>query len=156
VHNFPHQSIAIIILTLNLQAADAAVALPQWDRIAERSPPASAFPDRIIATKTVIGYFTNFVWGDYFYAQIETNNGRMTFLVDKDEDCFLVDRQHLKLKIRYDRMRRYIPQAGGYQSIDVISNIQTDRTDLVRWRKSISPAKLKQCRQRIQRATKSS
>jgi hypothetical protein len=156
MHNFQRQSISIIILTLNLRVADAALALPEWDRIAQRASAVSAFPDRIIATKTVIGYFTNFVWGDYFYAVIETNRGRMTFLVDKDEDCFLVDRQHVKLKIRYDLLQRYIPQAGGYQSIDVIRNIQTDRTDLIRWRKSMSSAKLKQCRQRIERAIRSS
>jgi hypothetical protein len=156
MNNLQRQSISIVILTVSMQVAGMALALPPSDDPIRLSSATPEFPDKIVASKTAIGYFTNFSWGDYFYAVIKTSSGNITFLVDRDEDCFLAYHQKVKLKIRYDRLQRYIPQAGGYYPIDVIRNIQTNRTDLVRWRRSISPAKLKQCRQLIERATKSS
>jgi hypothetical protein len=156
MNNLQHQSIVMLILALSMQAANPTRAVPQSNDLMQLASETPGFPDKIVASKTVVGYFTNFVWGDYFYAVIETSRGTKTFLVDRDEDCFLAYHQKVKLKIQYDRLQRYIPQAGGYQPIDVIRNIQTNRTNLARWRRSISPAKLKQCRQLIENATKSS
>jgi hypothetical protein len=156
MNNLQRQSILSIVLTLNLQVVNPVMALPTFDGGFQLASATPGFPDKLISSKTVVGYFKNFVWGDYFYAVIRTNRGNMTFLIDLDEDCFLAYHQQAKLKIRYERLQRYLPQTGGYQSIDVISNIQTDRTNLVKWRRSISPSKLKQCRRLIERATKSS
>lgn len=154
MNNLQRQSIFSIVLTLNLQVVDPVLALPAFDSATQLASATPGFPDKPISAKTVVGYFNNFVWGDYFYAVIRTSRGKMTFLIDRDEDCFLAYHQRVKLKIRSERLQRYFPQAGGYQSIDVISNIQTDRTNLVKWRRSISPAKLKQCRRLIERAIK--
>jgi hypothetical protein len=155
MNNLQRQSIVMLILAVGMQSANPARAVPQSDKLMQVASATPGFPDKIIASKTVTGYFTNFVWGDYFYAVIDTNRGIKTFSVDRDEDCFLAYHQKVKLKIRYDRLQRYIPQAGGYQPIEVIRTIQTNRTDLARWRRSISPAKLKQCRRLIDRATSS-
>ncbi|WP_309744484.1 hypothetical protein [Chamaesiphon sp. OTE_20_metabat_361] len=155
MNNLQRQSIFMLILALGMQTANPSRAVSQPNDLMQLASATPGFPDKIIASKTITGYFTNFVWGDYFYAVIATNRGNQTFLVDRDEDCFLAYHQKVRLKIRYDRLQRYIPQAGSYQPIDVIRNIQTNRTDLVRWRRSISPAKLKQCRRLIDRATTS-
>ena len=137
-----------------------------WRSVAtsQLSPAASKFPNRVIASRTIVGYFQNFSWGDYFYAVVKTNRGNISFMLNPpspkllrgDEDCFLAHHQQERLRIQYETISSYIPPAGGDRSIDVIKHIQTDRTDLARWRKSISPAQLKQCRQSIERATKSS
>jgi hypothetical protein len=153
VNNLSAKSIGIVVLILaTCETHLLAVALTQ------RSDPASGFPDRIIASKTVVGYFQKFSWGDYFYAVVKTNRGNINFmlnppsskLMQRDEDCFLARHQTVKLKIQYDTIASYIPQAGGYHSIDVIRKIQTDRTSLAKWRRSMSPAKLKQCQIEIQ------
>jgi hypothetical protein len=145
VNNLSAKSIGIIVLILaTCETHLLAVALTQ------RSDPSSRFPDRIIASKTVVGYFQKFSWGDYFYAVVKTNRGNINFmlnppsskLMQRDEDCFLARHQTAKLAIQYD-------------TIAVIRKIQTDRTSLAKWRRSISPAQLKQCRQLIDRATKS-
>ncbi len=153
MNNLQRQSIVLLILALGIQAANSTRAVSKPTDLMQVASATPGFPDKIIASKTVTGYFTNFVWGDYFYAVIDTNQGTKTFSVDRDEDCFLAYHQKVKLKIRYDRLQRYIPQAGGYQPIDVIRTIQTNRTDLAKWRRSISPSKLKQCRRLIDRAT---
>ena len=155
MNNLQRRSIFMLILALGMQTANPARAVPNSNAPIQLASATPGFPDKIIASRTITGYFTNFVWGDYFYAVIQTNRGVKTFSVDRDEDCFLAYHQKVKLKIRYDRLQRYMPQAGNYQPIDVIRNIQTNRTDLARWRRSISPAKLKQCRQLIENATKS-
>jgi hypothetical protein len=140
--------------------ADEVQILPKIDRV---STTTSQFPDRVIAAKIVSGYFQNFFWGDYFYAVVKTNRGNISLIINPpspkllqgDEDCFLAHHQQQRLRIQYDTIESYIPEAGSYQSIDVIRKIRTVRTDLATWRKSISPTKLKQCRQLVERATKS-
>ncbi len=154
MNNLQRQSIFSIVLALNLQVIDPVLALPTFDGGTQLASATPGFPDKLISAKTVVGYFNNFVWGDYFYAVIRTNRENRIFLIDGDEDCFLASHQRVKLKIRYEQLQRYLPQAGGYQSVYVISNIQTDRTSLAKWRRSISPAKLKQCRLLVERATK--
>ncbi|WP_310415603.1 hypothetical protein, partial [Chamaesiphon sp. OTE_8_metabat_110] len=128
MNNLQRQSIFMLILALGMQTANPSRAVSQPNDLMQLASATPGFPDKIIASKTITGYFTNFVWGDYFYAVIATNRGNQTFLVDRDEDCFLAYHQKVRLKIRYDRLQRYIPQAGSYQPIDVIRNIQTNRT----------------------------
>jgi hypothetical protein len=152
VNNLAAKSIGVIVLTL----ATCGMHLPAV------AAPTARFPDRIIASKTVVGYFQNFYWGDYFYAVVKTNRGNINFIINpplpkllqRDEDCFLAQYQTARLKIQYDTITSYLPQAGGYHSIEIIRKIQTDRTSLAKWRRSMSPAKLKQCRQLVDRATK--
>jgi hypothetical protein len=134
---------------------DTMQALPSLDSIDRLAATGAKFPDKVTASRQIGGYFRNFIWGDYFYAVIKTDRGKMIFSIDRDEDCFLASHPKSRLVIQYDWLQRYIPEAGGYYSISVISNIQTAKTDLATWRKSLSPAKLKQCRQLVDRATKS-
>jgi hypothetical protein len=139
-----------IVCGTNLPAiADFALA----SQISLATPPA---PDKVVESGTVVGYFTNFVWGDYFYAVIKTDRRNIHFLIDRNEDCFLALHQRSRFTIQYDIIRRYIPQAGSYQPIKVIRNIQTNRTSLAKWSRSIPLTKLKQCRQLVDRATESS
>jgi hypothetical protein len=161
VNNLPAKSIGMIVLTLTA----CSLHLPaSADDSKSPTTMTSRFPDKIIGSKTVVGYFQNFFWGDYFYAVVKTDRGNINFMVNpsspklrqRDEDCFLVQHQTARLKIQYDTISSYIPEAGGYHSIDVIRKIQTDRTSLAKWHRSISPAMLKRCRQLVDRATKSS
>jgi hypothetical protein len=136
-----------------------------WQSVAtsQLDPAASKFPNRVIASRTIVGYFQNFSWGDYFYAVVKTKRGNISFMLNPpspkllrgDEDCFLAHHQQQRLRIQYDTIDTYIPQAGGYHSIEVIRKIQTDRLTLATWRKSLSPTRLKQCRQLVEKATKS-
>jgi hypothetical protein len=153
MNNFQRQSIGMMILTLNLQVATAVLTPPQLAHATQLASATPGFPDKIVESRTIVGSFTNFIWGDYFYAVIDTSRGKMYFSVDRDEDCFLAYHQKVKLKIRYDRLQRYVPEAGNYQPFDIVRNIQTNRTNLVRWRRSISAAKLKQCDRLIEQAT---
>jgi hypothetical protein len=133
--------------------ANATKSSPQLVAVPQLSSSTPQFPDRIVASKTVVGYFSNFLWGDYFYAIVKTDRGQINFLIDRDEDCFLTHHQKSRLLIQYDLVNRYLSQAGGYYPIHIIRKIKTDRSDLSRWRKSISPAKLRQCRQIVEQAS---
>jgi hypothetical protein len=132
--------------------------------ISQPSPSATKFPDRVIASNRIVGYFQYFSWGDYFYAVVKTSRGKkISFMLNPPSqqlftsgtDCFLAYHQHQRLKIEYDTIDTYIPQAGGYHSIETIKNIRTERTTLDTWRKSMSRTQLKHCDRLIERATKS-
>jgi hypothetical protein len=167
------QSIVMLCLTVTIcgVTTNSARTLPVVNTVTQTLPSPSRFPDKLIASRTVVGYFQHFLWGDYFYAVVKTDRGNLNFMLDRpvlptadraqqitqqDLNCFLADRQGVRLSIRYDRLNRYLPQAGGYYPIDVIRDLKTDRTDLAQWRRAISPAQLQQCSQKIDRATKSS
>jgi hypothetical protein len=103
--------------------------------------------DRLVSSKTVVGHFDKFIWGDYFYAIIQTDKGEeISFFIDNDEDCFLTKNYQAKLSIEYDIVERYLSEAGAYYPVNIIRNIQTERTDLATWRKSVTSAELKKCR----------
>jgi hypothetical protein len=167
VNTFQSQSIGITLSLLGvccLKMPTIANELRLVSTISQPSLAATKFPDRVIASKKIVGYFQYFSWGDYFYAVVKTSRGKKILfmlnppsqqLLKSGTDCFLASHQHQRLRIEYDTIDSYIPQAGGYHSIETIKNIRTERTTLDTWRTSMSRTRLKQCGRLIERATKS-
>ena len=102
--------------------------------------------DRIVASKRITGRLIKFIWNDYLYAIIKTDEGEKIFFVDHNENCFLAQNKAFKLSIQYDVVERYIPQASGYHSVNIIRAITTTQTDWQTWQRSITPRELEQCR----------
>lgn len=107
-------------------------------------------PDRIVASKTLTGHFSEFIWGDYFYAKIRAQTGEeISFMMDKHESCFLAEYKEIQLTIAYDAIDRYIRQAGGYHRVNIIRAIETDGTNLAKWQRSLTTEQLEKCRENI-------
>jgi hypothetical protein len=103
------------------------------------------FPDQILLSKTIQGKFINVLWGDYLYAKISTAKGEKTFLIDGNESCFLQQYPKESLKIDYDVVDRYTPQASGYRRVNIIRNVTTRRTNLQKWRRTVTKKTLAVC-----------
>jgi hypothetical protein len=135
--------------------ANSILASTQSNSSTQISVAAPTTPDRVIGSRTIFGYFTHLVWGDYFHAFVKTDRETIDFIIDRNEDCFLALYPKSRLKIKYDLVKRYIPEATGYQTIKIISNIETNQTNLIKWRKSMTPIALKQCDRLVKQATRS-
>jgi hypothetical protein len=109
------------------------------------------FPDRIIASKTIRGKFIDLVSGDYLYAEISTARGENTFLIDGDEYCFLQQYPKEQLRIDYDVVDRYTPQAGGYRRVNIIRNITSRQTNLRKWRRTLTKKVIDKCENNLYR-----
>jgi hypothetical protein len=105
------------------------------------------FPDQILLSKTIPGKFIKLVSGDYLYAKISTAKGEKTFLIDSNESCFLAQYPQESLKIDYNVVDRYTPQASGYRRVNIIRNITTRRTNLQKWRRTVTKKTLAVCEQ---------
>jgi hypothetical protein len=103
------------------------------------------FPDRIISSRKIRGKFLRKVWGDYLYITIFTKSGEKVFLIDGNEDCFLMQNQTEQLAIDYDVLDRYTPQMGGYRRVNVIRNITSRKTNLKKWRRTVTQKEQNQC-----------
>lgn len=103
------------------------------------------FPDKVVATKMIRGRFVSMVQGDYFYAKIKTASGVKTFLIDGNESCFLQQHPRELLKIDYEVVDRYTPQANGYRRVNIIRNITSRRHNLQKWRKTVTRSALAIC-----------
>jgi hypothetical protein len=103
------------------------------------------FPDQVLSSKTIQGNFINLVSGDYLYAEISTTKGEKTFLIDGNESCFLQQYSKESLKIDYDVVDRYTRQASGYRQVNIIRNITTRRTNLQKWRRTVTKKTLAAC-----------
>ncbi len=101
------------------------------------------YPPKITASARIVGRLKSLFWGDYFYASFGTKQEKVTFLIDDRADCLLRQKQGKTITIRYDRVERYLPQAGGYYRINQIKTI--DGIDLKQWQKSLSRAQQNQC-----------
>jgi hypothetical protein len=117
---------------------------------------AQEHPDKIVASKSIQGRLVKFLQGDYFYATIETEQGEsLDFSIDGSEDCFLAQNKSDRLSIQYDDVERYIPETGGYQPIRIIRGLQTEKTDWVAWRLTVTPETMAQCRRDlVEKATR--
>jgi hypothetical protein len=107
-------------------------------------------PDRIVTSKKLVGRFSEFIWGDYLYAKIRAQTGEeISFMMDKNESCFLAEYKETQLTIAYDAIERYIRQAGGYHRVNIIRAIETDGTNLAKWQRSLTTEQLEKCRENI-------
>jgi hypothetical protein len=107
-------------------------------------------PDRIVASKKLVGDFSEFIWGDYLYAKIRAKTGEeISFMMDKNESCFLAEYKETQLTIAYDAIDRYIRQAGAYHRVNIIRAIETDGTNLAKWQRSLTTEQLEKCRENI-------
>ena len=149
--NFSRSSIGTVLLGcawgLSSQAhpllAKQAISLV-W-RLAERP---AAHPDRLVASKTLTGRFSTFVWGDYLYAKVRAETGEeLLFRIERNENCFLAEHRAAQLAIAYKVVERFIPQSGKYHSVNLIQGIKTEQADLATWERSITTEKLEQCRE---------
>jgi hypothetical protein len=103
------------------------------------------FPDRIISSRKIRGKFLRKVWGDYLYITVSTKSGEKVFLIDGNEDCFLIQNRTEQLVIDYDVLDRYTPQMGGYRRVNVIRNITSRKTNLKKWRRRVTQKEQDQC-----------
>jgi hypothetical protein len=102
-------------------------------------------PDRIISSRKIRGKFLRKVWGDYLYITVSTKSGEKVFLIDGNEDCFLIQNLTEQLAIDYDVLDRYTPQMGGYRRVNVIRNITSRKTNLKKWRRTVTQKEQDQC-----------
>jgi len=95
-------------------------------------------PDKIKATKTVIGSFKGFEVGDYMHAVITKTNGKeVSFFLGHNESIqyFLVTHKGQQLTITYQIVDSFIEEAGGVQRIERISAVRAGTlTDAAWWR----------------------
>jgi hypothetical protein len=110
-------------------------------------------PDRIIQSKKVKGRFIKSIWGDYFYSFVGTTAGEIRFMINSDESCFLRQHRQSELSIDYDIVDRYIPQASSYGHYNIIRNVQSKKTNLATWLKSVTKKELDQCEKQDQADT---
>jgi hypothetical protein len=110
-------------------------------------------PDRIIQSKKVQGRFIKSIWGDYLYSFVGTKSGEIQFMINSDESCFLRQHRQSELSIDYDIVDRYIPQASGYGHYNIIRNVQSKKTNLATWLKSVTKKELDQCEKQDQADT---
>jgi hypothetical protein len=103
------------------------------------------FPDRINSSRKIRGKFLRKVWGDYLYITVSTKSGEKVFLIDGNEDCFLIQNRTEQLAIDYDVLDRYTPQMGGYRRVNVIRNITSRKTNLKKWRRTVTQKEQDQC-----------
>jgi hypothetical protein len=109
--------------------------------------------DRVIQSKKVQGRFIKSIWGDYLYSFVGTKSGEIRFMINSDESCFLRQHRQSELSIDYDVVDRYIPQASSYGHYNIIRNVQSKKTNLATWLKSVTKKELDQCEKQDQADT---
>jgi hypothetical protein len=98
-------------------------------------------PDKIKATRFTEGTFVGFEVGDYMHAVIENARGkRESYFLSPSAsgiEYFLALNKGRKVKITYQVVDSYIPEAGGVETIERISAASVgNQTYSAWWRKA--------------------
>jgi hypothetical protein len=140
------RTISLTLLVLYFLSIGGTASPKDGDRIIfSFTPEVALAPDRLMQSKKVKGRLIEMIWGDYRYAFFATKTGKVTFLINGNEDCFLSKYKNEELSIDYDVIDRYIPQAAGYVQVNVIRNIQSKTTNLAIWRRSFTQEEFNKC-----------
>ncbi|MCB1142552.1 MAG: SH3 domain-containing protein [Leptospiraceae bacterium] len=85
--------------------------------------------------KTVVGRFTGVEQGDYFHLNLETDSGPTSFVFLRASDGIQFEEfesqpekyKNKKISVKYKPIRLYIPEAGGYDTWDIVLDIQLQK-----------------------------
>jgi hypothetical protein len=94
-------------------------------------------------SKQFEGKFSEFVWGDYLHAEfIDANNKNLSIFVDtRDASCFLALHKSERIKISFNTVCRYIDEGAGIYPAEEITQIETQKENLIMWREKFDFSK---------------
>ncbi|MGB7925356.1 MAG: hypothetical protein WCF57_19105 [Pyrinomonadaceae bacterium] len=112
-------------------------------------------PDKVLKTTSVKGSFVKFEVGDYTHVVVKKSDGKETsFWLGTNGEVlmkFIVAHKGEPLLLTYQVVKSYIPEAGGYQTIERLVDARKGRETAAQWWRRIKadPA----ARQKIEEET---
>jgi hypothetical protein len=114
-------------------------------------------PDKVLKTLRLKGSFSKFEVGDYTHVVIKKNDGKETsFWLGSNGEVlmkFLVAHKGKPLSLTYQVVKSYIPEAGGYQTIERLIDARSDGETAAQWWRRIKadPAARKKIEQETEK-----
>jgi hypothetical protein len=95
----------------------------------------ASHPDRVLKTHIANGKFSSIDWGDYLHLNFKVGQkGDLSlFATDDRLTYFVLAHRSKTIRIQYQSVESWIPEAGGYQPIDRIVSAQLGSTDFQHW-----------------------
>jgi hypothetical protein len=95
----------------------------------------ASHPERIIDTRSANCRFTSLEWGDYLHLNFKINpKGNLSlFGTDDRLTYFVISHKGKLIRVHYQTVEIWIPQAGGYEKISRISSASLGSTDFLAW-----------------------
>jgi hypothetical protein len=114
-------------------------------------------PDKVLRTQRVKGSFIKFEVGDYTHVSIKKSDGKeASFWLGSNGEVlmkFLVAHKGEPLVLTYQVVKSYIPEAGGYQTIERLVDARSGRETAAQWWRRIKadPDALKKIEEETQK-----
>lgn len=93
--------------------------------------------EEVTDSKTFVGKFAGFVWGDYLHGEfIDVNNKLLNLFINtRDVSCFLALHKDETLEVSYNKIYRYFEEGAGIYPSEEITQIKTEKDNFLEWRR---------------------